>query len=143
MRLKIGYPDPVAERELLINSEERAGIDDLKQCLDASDIKTLHNSINEVQATDSLLDYLQRLVAYTRQDDKFTFGLSPRGAIALIRSAKTWALMNERKHVLPEDVQMVLPAVTDHRLRAVSDSSGRHAEEYSQRLMAEVDIVAD
>lgn len=143
MRLKIGYPDPEAERELLQNSEQRASLDDLRQCLSPEDILTLHKQINEVQTTDSLLDYIQRLVAYTRQDDKFSFGLSPRGAISLVRSAKTWALMEDRRHVLPEDVQMVLPAVTDHRLRAVTDSSGRHGEEYSQRLLSEVDIVND
>ncbi len=143
MRMKIGYPDPSAERELLKNSEQRMGVEELQQCLDADDIASMRKRINEVHATDSILDYIQRLVAYTRQDDKFTFGLSPRGAISLIRSAKTWALMDERKHVLPEDVQMVLPAVTDHRLRAVTDSSGRHAEEYSQRLLMEVDIVGE
>ena len=143
MRLKIGYPDPSAERELLQSTETRATMDDLKQCLSAEDVSSLHEQINQVHATDSLLDYVQRLIAYTRQDDKFSFGLSPRGAISLIRSAKTWALMENRQHVLPEDVQMVLPAVTDHRLRAVSDSSGRHGEEYSQRLLSEVDIVSD
>ena len=143
MRLKIGYPDPVAERELLQSKEKRATMDDLQQCLSTEDIKNFHQEINSVHATDSLLDYVQRIIAYTRQDDKFSFGLSPRGAISLIQSAKTWALMDARKHVLPEDVQIVLPAVTDHRLRAVTDSSGRHGEEYSQRLLNEVDIVSD
>jgi MoxR-like ATPase len=143
MRLKIGYPDPEAERELLQSSEQRASLADLKQCLSADDVKVLHEKIEKVHATDSLLDYIQRLIAYTRQDDKFSFGLSPRGAISLIRSAKTWAMMEDRNHLLPEDVQMVLPAVSDHRLRALSDSSGRHAEEYSQRLLSEVDIVGD
>ena len=143
MRLKIGYPDPEAERELLQSSEPRVTLNQLKQCLTVDDVKVLHEKIDNVHATDSLLDYVQRLVAYTRQDDKFSFGLSPRGAIALVRSAKTWAMMDERNHVLPEDVQMVLPAVSDHRLRAVSDSSGRHGEEYSQRLLSEVDIVSD
>ncbi len=142
MRLKIGYPDPEAERELLQSSEPRVTLDELKQCLSTEDIKILHEKIDKVHATDSLLDYVQRLVAYTRQDDKFSFGLSPRGAIALVRSAKTWAMMDDRNHVLPEDVQMVLPAVSDHRLRAVNDSSGRHGEEYSQRLLNEVDIVS-
>lgn len=143
MRLKIGYPDPGAERELLQSSEQRVTMNELQQCLSVKDIVDLHEQINQVHATDSLLDYVQRLIAYTRQDDKFSFGLSPRGAIALMRSAKTWALMEGRKHVLPEDVQMILPAVTDHRLRAVTDSSGRHGEEYSQRLLSEVDIVSD
>jgi MoxR-like ATPase len=71
-----------------------------------------------------LLDYLQRLVAYTRQSAEFEVGLSPRGALALLDSAKTWAVMNNRGHVVPEDVQFVLPAVAAHRLLPSGDYAG-------------------
>jgi len=140
MRLTIGYPDPVAERQLLVNIDQRANLEFIRQTLSGDDVRSVQQSVTEVQATDTLLDYVQRLVAYTRQDDKFSFGLSPRGAQALMRSARTWALMHNRKYVLPEDIQMVLPSVVDHRLRSVSDSSGRNAEAYSQRLLTEVDV---
>jgi MoxR-like ATPase len=140
MRLAIGYPDPAAERELLINTDQRANLRHIRQCLSAHDVQNAQAAVATVHATDTLLDYVQRLVAYTRQDDRFSFGLSPRGAQALMRAARTWALMHDRNHVLPEDVQTVLPAVVDHRLRAVSDASGRSSEAYSQRLLAEVDI---
>jgi MoxR-like ATPase len=141
MRLAIGYPDPSAERQLLINVDQRQNLVHIKQCLSAEDVHGIHSRIGHVHTTDTLLDYVQRLVAYTRQDEKFSFGLSPRGAQALMRSARTWALMHDRMHVLPEDVQTVLPAVVDHRLRSVSDSSGRYAEAYSQRLLSEVDVI--
>ncbi|HHX81679.1 MAG TPA: hypothetical protein GX696_01685 [Pseudomonadaceae bacterium] len=49
--------------------------------------------------------------------------------------------MHDRQHVLPEDVQSVLPAVVDHRLRSIADVSGRSAEAYSQRLLTEVDVI--
>jgi MoxR-like ATPase len=141
MRLTIGYPDPAAERELLLNTDQRANLQFIKQCLSAADVQKIQASNASIQATDTLLDYVQRLVAYTRQDNRFSFGLSPRGAQALMRCARTWALMHDRKHVLPEDVQMVLPAVVDHRLRSVSDTTGRNAEAYSQRLLNEVDVL--
>ncbi|HTR01279.1 MAG TPA: MoxR family ATPase [Candidatus Acidoferrum sp.] len=141
MRLNIGYPDPAAERKLLLNLDQRANLDHIKQSLGADDVRAVQAAIAEVQATDTLLDYVQRLVAYTRQDDKFAFGLSPRGAQALMRSARTWALMHNRRHVLPEDVQMVLPSVVDHRLRSVADASGRSSEAYSQRLLTDVDVL--
>lgn len=140
MRLTIGYPDPVAERQLLVNIDQRANLEHIRQTLSAEDVKAVQESIIHVQTTDTLLDYVQRLVAFTRQDDKFSFGLSPRGAQALMRCARTWALMHNRKHVLPEDVQTVLPAAVDHRLRSVADTSGRNAEAYSQRLLNEVDV---
>jgi MoxR-like ATPase len=140
MRLTIGYPDPIAERELLINTDQRANLQNIRQCLTAADVHQAQAGIATVNATDTLLDYVQRLVAYTRQDHHFSFGLSPRGAQAIMRAARTWALMHDRKYVLPEDVQMVLPAVVDHRLRSVSDSSGRTAEVYSQQMINEVDV---
>ena len=140
MRLAIGYPDPAAERELLVNTDQRANLRHIRQCLSAQDVQHAQAAVGTVHATDTLLDYVQRLVAYTRQDDRFTFGLSPRGAQALMRAARTWALMHDRNHVLPEDVQTVLPPVVDHRLRSVSDNSGRSMEAYSQRLLNEVDI---
>jgi MoxR-like ATPase len=140
MRLAIGYPDPAAERELLVNTDQRANLRHIRQCLSSQDVQHAQAAVGTVHATDTLLDYVQRLVAYTRQDDRFSFGLSPRGAQALMRAARTWALMHDRNHVLPEDVQTVLPAVVDHRLRSVSDASGRSSEAYSQRLLTEVDI---
>jgi MoxR-like ATPase len=143
MRLQIGYPDPAAERELLNNRDQREKIAGMKQSLNAEDVTQISNQITEVHTTDTLLDYVQRIVAYTRQDNLFSFGLSPRGAMALTRSARTWALMHDRMHVIPEDVQMVLPAVVDHRLRAISDASGRSSESYSQRLLNEVDIFSE
>jgi len=143
MRLQIGYPDPSAERELLNNRDQRENIAEMQQTLTPEDITHISERIPQVHATDTLLDYVQRLVAYTRQDNLFSFGLSPRGAMALIRSARTWALMHNRMHVIPEDVQMVLPAVVDHRLRSISDTSGRSGESYSQRLLNEVDLFSD
>jgi len=140
MRLQIGYPDPKAERELLNNRDQREKLGNIKQTLSPEDIMHISKRIPEVHATNTLLDYVQRIVAYTRQDNLFSFGLSPRGAMALIRSARTWALMHDRTHVIPEDVQMVLPAVVDHRLRSVTDASGRSGESYSQRLLNDVDI---
>jgi len=143
MRLQIGYPDPSAERELLNNRDQRENIAEMQQTLTPEDITHISERIPQVHATDTLLDYVQRLVAYTRQDNLFSFGLSPRGAMALIRSARTWALMHNRMHVIPEDVQMVLPAVVDHRLRSISDTSGRSGESYSQCLLNEVDLFSD
>ena len=140
MRIQIGYPDPKAERVLLNSTDQRQNILAMKQTLSPEDITHISEQISLVHATDTLLDYVQRIIAYTRQDSLFSFGLSPRGAMALMRSARTWALMHDRMHVIPEDVQMVLPAVVDHRLRSLSDTSGRTCEAYSQRLLNEVDI---
>jgi MoxR-like ATPase len=86
-------------------------------------LQKLQNAVDTIHASEQLLDYVQRLIAYTRSEPGFEFGLSPRGALALLRAAKAWGLMNGRGHVVPEDVQTVLPPVVEHRLHTAIDYS--------------------
>jgi MoxR-like ATPase len=80
-------------------------------------------------------------VLFTRQAPEFTYGLSPRGALALLAAAKSWAFLEDRQHVVPEDVQAVLPSVVEHRLRETADFSGHGAGGLTQRLLSKVDII--
>ncbi|MEP1472195.1 MAG: AAA family ATPase [Halieaceae bacterium] len=125
MRLELGYPHPRAERELFQRSQAGgAQRSELSQAISAEQLAIIRETVAEVQASENLLDYLQRLVAYTRQAPEFAVGLSPRGAMALLDCARTWAVMNSRGHVVPEDLQTVLPAVAGHRLVPSGDYAG-------------------
>ncbi|MFT6286140.1 MAG: MoxR-like ATPase, partial [Alcanivorax sp.] len=106
----------------------------------AEQLATIRGAVAEVQASDNLLDYLQRLVAYTRQSPEFAVGLSPRGAMALLDCARTWAVMNSRGHVVPEDIQMVLPSVAGHRLVPSGDYSG-DGQALVSLLQRNVDVI--
>lgn len=116
MRLSLGYPDSAAERRLLKGEDAAHQLPKLKQCVSAEQLQKMQAAVDQIHAADALLDYVQRLLAYTRNQPGFAFGLSPRGALAVLRSAKAWALLSGRGHVVPEDVQRVLPAVVEHRL---------------------------
>jgi MoxR-like ATPase len=125
MRLELGYPHPKAERELLLRSQASGGSRSvISQAISTEQLAIIRSAVAEVQASENLLDYLQRLVAYTRQSPEFGVGLSPRGAMALLDCARTWAVMNSRGHVVPEDLQTVLPAVAGHRLVPSGDYAG-------------------
>jgi|TARA_B110000879_G_scaffold56505_2_gene79690 MoxR-like ATPase len=141
MRLKLGYPDQKAERKLLEMSTERDKISEVSQCLSLADIEQFRKQSAAVVASESLLDYAQRLIAFTRGKEEYHFGLSPRGSLAMMRAAKTWALMCGRNHVIPEDLQTILPAVVEHRLRAISDDQGTGASALVQRMLNEVDVI--
>jgi MoxR-like ATPase len=117
MRIELGYPAAAAEREMLKSKVGSDSAVTLKQCLNPQELADVRSAVDGVHASDSLLDYLQRLAARTRAGGEFAVGLSPRGVLALLRSAKTWAVMDDRDHVLPDDVQAVLPAVAAHRLQ--------------------------
>ncbi|WP_439100926.1 AAA family ATPase [Congregibacter sp.] len=124
MRIELGYPDALAEREMLRSSRGAIQKPSLKRCIDESALEAIRAAVDEVHASDSLLDYVQRIAARSREGGEFAVGLSPRGVLALLRSAKTWALMDDRDHVLPDDVQAVLPGVTAHRLQPGGGFSG-------------------
>lgn len=141
MRLELGYPHPRAEREMFERQHE---LDtervNLERRIDANQLEQIRQAVTQVHASASVLDYLQRLVAYTRQAPEFAVGLSPRGALAILQCAKTWALMNNRGHLVPEDIQIVLPAVTAHRVIPGSDYAGDSLALIVQ-MQSNVDVV--
>jgi MoxR-like ATPase len=139
MRIEIGYPDRAAERTMLAGGAGTPPIEALKPALSREQLRRIQGEAQQVGAADMLLDYVQRLIEYTRSAPEFAHGLSPRGALALINSARTWAYMEGRAHVVPEDVQAVLPAVVAHRLRSTTDFTG-DGRALAQRLLTDVDI---
>lgn len=117
MRISLGYPTADTERELYRGVDPRERLKVLKPMADTAQLQAIQAKVKSVKASEQLLDYLQRIVDFTRFNEHFTFGLSPRGALALLQAAKAWALIDNREHVLPEDLQMVLPSVVGHRVR--------------------------
>jgi len=95
----------------------------------------------EFKASDSLLDYVQRLIAFTREKEEFHFGLSPRGSLVIMRSAKTWALMCGLFFLSSGGRHTRLLSVVEHRLRAASDDDGHSGASLVQRLLNEVDLI--
>lgn len=120
MRIELGYPSRQAERELLIGKPRHTLIDDLPVQLPLSQLIELQRSAQQVYVSAALLDYLQSLIAFSRESTLYSSGLSPRAGLGLLAAAKAWTLLDGRQAVLPEDVQAVLPAVAAHRLNANS-----------------------
>lgn len=120
MRIELGYPSRQAERELLIGTPRHHLIKDLPVQLPLSQLIELQRSVQQVHVSAALLDYLQSLIAFSRESTLYSSGLSPRAGLGLLAAAKAWALLDGRQAVLPEDVQAVLPAVAAHRLNANS-----------------------
>lgn len=117
MRISLGYPSEATERELFKGVEPRERLKNIQPIVTVAQLQAIQAQVKAVKASDQLLDYLQRIVELTRYNEHFTFGLSPRGALALLHAAKAWALIHHREYVLPEDVQTVLPSVVGHRVR--------------------------
>ena len=138
MRLQLGYPDRRAERELLMGRDRRELTAALEPILGPDTLGQLQAAVNEVAASDALLDYIQRILAYSREIPGVLYGLSPRAGLGLLRASRAWALMQGRDHVLPEDLQAILPSVVEHRL---VDSHHNRQELLSQRILREVPVI--
>jgi MoxR-like ATPase len=117
MRVHVGYPSPIAERELLSGMDRRDLVDTLTTVINGERLRVLQLGVHEVHISAALLDYVQALVAHTRNQPGLRHGLSPRAAIGLLRAARAWALIAGRDAATPEHVQAVLEAVVEHRVR--------------------------
>ncbi|MEJ2416813.1 MAG: MoxR family ATPase [Exilibacterium sp.] len=141
MRIELGYPDTAAERALFKGEDPRARLLQMTVCISTEELIGVQDGVDKVQVSDSLLDYLQRLVRYTRTAKEFSYGISPRGALALLRCAKTWAFIHRRRHVIPEDLQTVMPSVVAHRVRDAADYGDQHGYELVDRVLNKVDVI--
>ncbi len=134
MAIELGYPDPAAERELLISGDRRARISTLSPCADPATLLAWQREAAAVHVAPALLDYVQALLAASRGTGGGTHlsgiqrGLSPRAGLLLVAAARAWALVAGRPMVLPEDVQAVFPAVAGHRLAGSKRAGGPQAE---------------
>jgi MoxR-like ATPase len=123
MRITMGYPDPAAERALLTGRDRRSLLADLAPVADAATLTQWRAEAESLHVADALIDYVQALIAHTRSSGAWRLGLSPRAGLALLAAARAHARVFDRAHVLPEDVQAVLPAVALHRLPALEQGS--------------------
>jgi MoxR-like ATPase len=138
MRLSLGYPGRAAERALLLGGSGRDQLPRLEPLLDHRQLAAIQNEVPNIHASDAVVDYVLRLVEATRTQLNFALGLSPRGSLALLGAARAWALLDGRDYVIPEDVQVVLPAVAGHRLRDQADPAGHGGGALVQWLLREV-----
>ena len=131
MAIELGYPDPVAERELLVSGDRRVRIADAPAAADSATLADWQREAAQIHVAPALLDYVQALLAASRgnlggnagvsspnggSDLGARHGLSPRAGLMLLAAARAWAMIAGRPMVLPEDVQAVFPAVAGHRL---------------------------
>lgn len=138
MRISLGYPDPDSEIRLLLGESGRGALDKLTTKIDYDSIKQLKQLVANVECSTSLVSYVFQLIDHTRLPDLSLSGLSTRAGLGLIACAKAWAFIHERNYVLPEDVQMVFPAVAGHRLISQEQLT---SEQLCQKILSEVAVL--
>ncbi len=117
MRLEIGYPNQADEKALLKGRDRRELLKEMEATLTPAQLLEIQSVVPQIHVSDALIDYLQKILSFSRHSSCYRNGLSPRAGIAILRCAQAWALLDDRDHLLPEDIQAILPATTHHRLQ--------------------------
>jgi len=139
MRIEIGYPGRSAEKRILQGKGREQKISSVECCLQGQDVLNIQTRIDMVHVSDALLEYLQDILQFTRSSIGFHVGLSPRAGLALLQAGKSFAFLHGRDHVLPEDIQQVMPWVVRHRLKS-KENLGELSIERLNKLLREVPI---
>ena len=137
MQLSLGYPSIESEKQMLQSPDD---LPTLATVIDAEQLAHMQDKIQQVSVSDSVVNYILKLVTASRENTDFPNAISPRGSKALYRTAQAAAFVKRRDFVTPEDVQYVLPPVFEHRLRGQLISP--NATSYSEQLLQLVDPLA-
>ncbi|MEO8010460.1 MAG: MoxR family ATPase [Dokdonella sp.] len=127
LRMSLGYPDRESERAMLGAADRRMLLESLGACIDAAQILQLRQNCSDIIASPALIEYVQNLLAASRQHSDIRIGLSPRAGLAVLSTARAHALLAGRAYCVPEDIQAVFASVAAHRL--TPSASARHGRD--------------
>ena len=116
MRIAMGYPSPSDEQKLLGHLSREHPVNQLQSVVDGSLLPALQRQIWDIHVDESLQAYIIQLVTATRTHPELTLGASPRASLALYKAAQALAAIAGRDHVIPDDIQSLVPFVLAHRL---------------------------
>jgi MoxR-like ATPase len=145
MKAAMGYPDKSATMELLVNAKVRDRASLVTPVITAKTIAQMSGLADDVYVDPAVISYVAELAEESRRQPHVRLGLSPRGCLALIRVAKTWAAADGRDHVLPDDIRELAQPVLCHRLLldAEAQFSGITVEEIISQLLDSVSPPTD
>jgi MoxR-like ATPase len=124
MRIAMGYPDHESEIKVLFSQQDHHPFNDLKPVVTCEQVIEMQKQVRGVRVDAAVADYIVRLVGCTREDVRLRLGISPRGSLALYRTAQATALMSGRDFVVPEDVRGLAVPVLAHRI--VADTKAKY-----------------
>jgi MoxR-like ATPase len=116
LSISMGFPSPEVERQLLTAIDRASVLRGTRPSLSPGDVLQLHADSQNTHVSEALLDYIQALLAETRNSRWFETGLSPRAGIALLQCCRSYAFLGGREFVIPEDVKVIFAALARHRM---------------------------
>lgn len=143
MRISIGYPQREHERSLLKSHRVGEPVDQLLPVLSSERVLALQQLARQIQFEDSLVEYLLDIVHATRNSEALQVGVSTRGALAFYHAAQALALVENRQHVIPDDIKRLAIPVLAHRVVSSGMLPGAErsaAEEIIRRVLSNIAV---
>lgn len=140
MRLTIGYPGEEAERRILMESTGvEPVLERVQPVLEPPQVLQLQEQVEDIHVDPSLVTYLMTVVRRTREDARLQLGVSPRGAIALFRAARAYALVDGRTYLTPDDIRgLVVPCLAHRLLPSGVSTATAEAHDEAAALLEEL-----
>jgi MoxR-like ATPase len=141
IKTSLGYPDKNTSVALLLDASNRSRAASVSAIVTPDTVLTMAALASEVFVDRAVIEYLDDIVSATRTDKDVALGVSMRGALALARASKTWAISQGRTHVTPDDVRDLAIPVLSHRIivDAESDFAGVKAEDIVARILVNIE----
>jgi MoxR-like ATPase len=141
IKTSLGYPDKNTSVTLLLDASNRSRAASVSAIVTPDTVLTMAALASEVFVDRAVIEYLDDIVSATRTDKDVALGVSMRGALALARASKTWAISQGRTHVTPDDVRDLAIPVLSHRIivDAESDFAGVKAEDIVARILVNIE----
>jgi MoxR-like ATPase len=145
LRLHMGYPNIDEERRILRDRQNVDPLDAVQPVMTRADIQELQQLVTSVRFAEPLLDYLLQIVEATRNSETLELGISPRGTLALFRSAQALALIEGRDFCIADDVKRLVVPCFGHRIIVNSRINTlrqrtREAEKILQEILLKVPV---
>jgi MoxR-like ATPase len=144
LRVRMGYPDPQAEREILRSQAGVTRLETLRPVLSGADVLEMQQVVKQVRVDESLVSYALEIVSQTRKSEFLSLGVSPRGSQALYRAAQAMAFLQGRTFCTPEDFKPLVVPVFAHRVvvNNLYSSTLKKSEQSDQVLREIIENVA-
>lgn len=144
MRLSMGYPDKESELQMLVSQEISHPIDELSAVVSKEELFLVREKVRIVTVSAEIKNYILEIVESTRKDSKIRLGVSPRGALALMRASQAQAAILGRSYVIPDDVKKICCDVLAHRIiiKAANHMQSSGAAEAVRAILAQVPVPA-
>jgi len=142
MRLSLGYPATADEIQILRNLRKEHPIETIGQVVGGDEILALHDSVTDVHIDESLEQYVLDIVQATRNHPDLALGASPRGSLALYKTAQALAALDGRDYAIPDDVKSLASVTLSHRLivKPESELRGRTSEGVLRQILEETEL---